>query len=40
MLTDYQEHLRPDDPGTFASNYFTAGNAERYRETATERGVG
>ena len=39
MLTDYHVHLRPDDPGTFASNYFTPGNAERYRETATERGV-
>src|ERR1044072_5627 len=39
MLTDYHVHLRPDDPGTFAANYFTAGNAERYRETAAERGV-
>ena len=39
MLTDYHVHLRPDDPGTFAANYFTPGNAERYRETATERGV-
>ena len=39
MLTDYHVHLRPDDPGTFASTYFTPGNAERYRETAIERGV-
>jgi histidinol-phosphatase (PHP family) len=39
MLTDYHVHLRPDDPGTDAASYFTAGNAERYRETATERGV-
>jgi len=39
MLTDYHVHLRPDDPGTFASTYFTPGNAERYREIATERGV-
>ena len=39
MLTDYHVHLRPDDPGTTAANYFTAANAERYRETASERGV-
>src|SRR4051794_25463881 len=39
MLTDYHVHLRPDDPGTDATTYFTAGNAERYRETAAERGV-
>jgi histidinol-phosphatase (PHP family) len=39
MLTDYHVHLRPDDPGTDAATYFTAGNAERYRETARERGV-
>src|SRR6201991_1203476 len=39
MLTDYHVHLRPDDPGTFASDYFVPGNAERYRETAAERGV-
>jgi histidinol-phosphatase (PHP family) len=39
MLTDYHVHLRPDDPGTFAAAYFVPGNAERYRETATERGV-
>jgi histidinol-phosphatase (PHP family) len=39
MLTDYHVHLRPDDPGTDAATYFTPGNAERYREVATERGV-
>ncbi len=39
MLTDYHVHLRPDDPGTDAARYFTAGNAERYREAAAERGV-
>src|SRR3954468_12009147 len=39
MLTDYHLHLRPDDPGTDAATYFTAGNAERYRDVATERGV-
>src|SRR4051795_7396758 len=39
MLTDYHVHLRPDEPGTEAEKYFTAGNAERYREVATERGV-
>jgi histidinol-phosphatase (PHP family) len=39
MLTDYHVHLRPDDPGTDAATYFTAANAERYRETAAERGV-
>ena len=39
MLTDYHVHLRPDDPGTPAALYFTPANAERYRETATERGV-
>jgi histidinol-phosphatase (PHP family) len=39
MLTDYHVHLRPDDPGTDAATYFTADNAERYREIASERGV-
>jgi len=39
VLTDYHVHLRPDDPGTEAERYFTQGNAERYREVATERGV-
>jgi histidinol-phosphatase (PHP family) len=39
MLTDYHVHLRPDDPGTDAATYFTAANADTYRETAGERGV-
>jgi len=39
MLTDYHVHLRPDDPDTDAERYFTAANAERYREAASERGV-
>ncbi len=39
MLTDYHVHLRPDDPGTAAELHFTASNAERYRETAAERGI-
>jgi histidinol-phosphatase (PHP family) len=39
MLTDYHTHLRPDDPDTPASRYFTAANAERYREAAGDRGI-
>ena len=39
MLTDYHVHLRPDEEGTPASAYFTAANAERYREAASERGI-
>jgi histidinol-phosphatase (PHP family) len=39
MLTDYHVHLRPDDAGTDAAEFFTAANAERYREAATERGI-
>ena len=39
MLTDYHVHLRPDEAGTTAEQYFTAANAERYRETAQERGI-
>lgn len=40
MLTDYHTHLRPDDLDATAAEYFTAANAERYREVAGERGVG
>ncbi|MDP2712071.1 MAG: histidinol-phosphatase HisJ family protein [Solirubrobacteraceae bacterium] len=40
MLTDYHLHLRPDEPGTAAAEYFTAANAERYRAVAQERGIG
>ena len=39
MLTDYHVHLRPDEDGTDADAYFTAENAERYRDTAAERGI-
>ena len=39
MLTDYHLHLRPDDPDTPAERYFTAANAQRYREAAAERGI-
>ena len=39
MLTDYHVHLRPDDEGTAAGEYFTAGNAERFRAAAEEHGI-
>jgi histidinol-phosphatase (PHP family) len=39
VLTDYHVHLRPDEADTPAGRFFTAGNAERYRETAAERGI-
>ncbi len=39
MLTDYHVHLRPDDTDATPAEYFTAANAERYRETAAERGI-
>lgn len=39
MLTDYHVHLRPDDKEAGAAEYFTTDNAERYRETASERGI-
>ena len=39
MLTDYHVHLRPDEPGTTAGEYFTPGNAERYRAAAEEHGI-
>ena len=39
MLTDYHVHLRPDDDDTAAEDYFTPGNAERYREIAEDRGI-
>ena len=39
MLTDYHVHLRPDGPDTPAARYFTAENAERYRESASEKGI-
>ena len=39
MLTDYHVHLRLDAEDTPPSRYFTAANAERYREAADERGI-
>jgi histidinol-phosphatase (PHP family) len=39
VLTDYHVHLRPDEDGSTAERYFTAGNVERYREAAGERGI-
>ena len=39
VLTDYHVHLRPDDEDTPPERYFTAANAERYREAAEERGI-
>ena len=39
MLTDYHVHLRPDERAATPERYFTPGNAERYRETAAERGI-
>jgi histidinol-phosphatase (PHP family) len=39
MLTDFHVHLRPDSFPSEASEYFTAANAERYREAASERGI-
>lgn len=39
MLTDYHVHLRPDEDGTPAAEWFTQANAERYREVASERGI-
>jgi histidinol-phosphatase (PHP family) len=40
VLTDYHLHLRPDEPGSEAAEYFTAANADRYRAVAEERGIG
>jgi histidinol-phosphatase (PHP family) len=39
LLTDYHVHLRPDDTDATPARYFTEANAERYRETAAERGI-
>ena len=39
MLTDYHVHLRPDDREHTPERFFTAANAERYREAAAERGI-
>jgi histidinol-phosphatase (PHP family) len=39
MLTDYHLHLRPDDIGATAADYFSAANVDRYRAVADERGI-
>jgi histidinol-phosphatase (PHP family) len=40
VLTDYHVHLRPDEDGADPRRAaFTPANAERYRETAAERGI-
>jgi histidinol-phosphatase (PHP family) len=39
VLTDYHVHLRPDERVNTPEEFFTAANAERYREAATERGI-
>jgi histidinol-phosphatase (PHP family) len=39
MLTDYHLHLRPDDVGATAEEYFSPANADRYRAVAEERGI-
>jgi histidinol-phosphatase (PHP family) len=40
MLTDLHVHLRPDEPEATAAEHFTAANAERYLDVASERGIG
>ena len=39
MLTDYHVHLRLDDSPERFEETFTAARVDRYRETATERGI-
>ena len=39
MLTDYHVHLRPDTADSPPERYFTAENAQTYRDTAAERGI-
>jgi len=39
VLTDYHVHLRRDDPSLTAGEYFTAANAESYRDAADAAGV-
>jgi histidinol-phosphatase (PHP family) len=39
VLTDLHLHLRPDEPDTPASKYFTEANVDRYLESAEAAGV-
>jgi len=39
MLTDYHVHLRPDEAPSSFADYMTPANAERYRESAAQRGI-
>jgi histidinol-phosphatase (PHP family) len=39
MLTDYHLHLRPDDVGATAEDYYSVSNVDRYRTVAEERGI-
>jgi histidinol-phosphatase (PHP family) len=39
VLTDYHVHLRPDDLGATAAEYFTQANVLRYRAAATDAGI-
>ena len=39
MLTDYHLHLRPDEGGTTAEDYFTAANVDRYLAAASAAGI-
>jgi histidinol-phosphatase (PHP family) len=39
VLSDLHLHLRPDDLDASAGEYYSAANAERYREAAGERGI-
>jgi len=39
VLTDYHLHLRSDAPDAAAAEHFTQANVERYRATASERGI-
>jgi histidinol-phosphatase (PHP family) len=39
VLTDLHLHLRKDEPNTPASEAFTTGNVDRYREVAESRGI-
>jgi histidinol-phosphatase (PHP family) len=39
VLTDYHLHLRPDEEGTPASEYFTSENVARYLDAARQSGI-